>query len=133
MNRLLATSTIEDCRFFLLLSITGHVSLFPLLFTSFENVTKVFLVLTYSLVSYALLSALFTDPKTKNKTSLLQFWVWERFYLYGLVVVALFECCLHSVIDPSGTMPFLPLLCMSVYCSLGILYVWILFVVASFK
>ena len=59
LNRLLATSSIEDGRHFLLLSITGHVSLFPLLFTQFENVAKVFLVLTYSMASYAFLSSLF--------------------------------------------------------------------------
>nr|CAG4651009.1 EOG090X06YP [Simocephalus serrulatus] len=128
---LLAASSHEDCRHFLLLSITGHVSLFPLLFTPFENVTKVVLVLAYSLASYAFLSALHYDPKSKN--TLVTFRSWERLFLYGLVVVALFECCIHSIIDPSGRLPFLPLLIMSVYCAVGVIYVWILFVISSLK
>nr|CAG4649365.1 EOG090X06YP [Scapholeberis mucronata] len=128
---LLAASSHQDCRLFLLLSITGHVSLFPLLFTPFENVTKVVLVLAYSLASYSFLAALHYDAKSKN--TLVKFRPWERAYLYGLVVVALFECCLHSLVDPSNRLPFLPLLVMSVYCAVGVIYVWLLFVTSSMK
>lgn len=130
-NRLLAVSSPDDGRLFLLLSITGHVSLFPLLFTPFENVTKVVLVLAYSLASYAFLTALHCDPKSKS--SRLQFRPWERIYLGGLVGVALFECCLHSLVDPAGNLPFLPLLVMSVYTSVGVLYVWLSFAIESLR
>lgn len=131
VQRLLAASSHQDCRLFLLLSITGHVSLFPLLFTPFENVTKVVLVLAYSLASYSFLAALHYDAKTKD--TLVKFRPWERAYLYGLVVVALFECCLHSLVDPSNRLPFLPLLVMSVYCAVGVIYVWLLFVTSSMR
>nr|CAG4637044.1 EOG090X06YP [Ceriodaphnia reticulata] len=128
---LLAVSSHEDCRLFMLLSVTGHVSLFPLLLTPFENVVKTVLVLTYSLASYSFLSALHYDPKSKS--TLIKFRSWERFFLYGLVVVALFECCIHSMVFPSGALPFLPLLIMSVYCAVGVIYVWFLFVISSLK
>ncbi|KAK4002893.1 Dolichyl pyrophosphate Glc1Man9GlcNAc2 alpha-1,3-glucosyltransferase [Daphnia magna] len=128
---LLAVSSQEDCRLFMLLSITGHVSLFPLLFTPFENVLKIVVVLTYSLASYSFLSALHYDPKSKG--TLLKFRSWERFFLYGLGFVALFESCIHSMVDPSGRLPFLPLMIMSVYCAVGIIYVWFSFVIGSLK
>lgn len=131
VDRLLAVSSQEDCRLFMLLSITGHVSLFPLLFTPFENVLKVVVVLTYSLASYSFLSALHYDPK--SKATLLKFRSWERFFLYGLAAVALFESCIYSMVDPSGRLPFLPLMIMSVYCAIGIIYVWLLFVIGSLK
>lgn len=122
---LLAVSSGEDCQLFLLLSITGHVSLFPLLFTSFENVIKIVLVSTYSLASYSFLCALHSRPG--STTSLIRFRIWERIYLYGLVLVALNECCLHSIVDPNDSLPFLPLLIMSVYCAIGVIYVWLVF------
>nr|CAG4641728.1 EOG090X06YP [Eurycercus lamellatus] len=128
---LLAVSSPDDCRLFLLLSATGHVSLFPLLFTPFENVIKAVLVLSYSVSSYSFLVALHYDSKSKR--SLIKFYPWERIYLYGLVVVAMFECCIHSLVDPTGKLPFLPLLAMSVYSAVGVVYVWICFVISSLK
>lgn len=122
-------SSPDDCRLFLLLSITGHVSLFPLLFTPFENVIKGVLVLAYSLASYSFLTALHYDPKSKK--SLVQFKFWERIYLFGLFAVALFECCIHKIVDPSGSLPFLPLLVMSVYTSIGVVYTWLCFAINS--
>lgn len=122
---LLAASSAEECRLFLLLSITGHVSLFPLLFTSFENVIKVVLVSLYSLTSFSFLCTLHSRPG--STISLVRFSVWERIYLYGLALVALNECCLHSIVDQNDSMPFLPLLIMSVYCALGVVYVWLVF------
>ena len=129
-TRLLADSSPRDGRLFLLLSITGHVSLFPLLFTPFENVIKAVLVLAYSLASYSFLVALHCDPKSKS--SRLQFRSWERIYLGGLVGVALFECCLYSIVDPARSLPFLPLMVMSLYTSIGVVYVWLCFVWQSF-
>lgn len=126
---LLAVTSAEDCRLFLLLSITGHVSLFPLLFNSFENVIKIVLVFLYSLASYSFLSTLHSDPNLK--TSFVRFHIWERLYLYGLVFVACNECCLHSIVDRNDDMPFLPLLIMSVYCAAGVIYVWLVFLCNS--
>lgn len=128
---MLAVSSHEDCRLFLLLSITGHVSLFPLLMTQYENITKTVLVLTYSISSYFFLSALHYHSKSKN--TLLTFRPWERIFLYGLIAVALFECCDRRIVNLSGRLPFLPLLIMSVYCAVGIVYIWVLFIVGSFR
>ena len=129
--RLCSVSGASDCRLFLLLSITGHVSLFPLLFTAFENVIKVVLVTGYSLASYAFLSTLLSDPKTKR--SRVTFSRLERLYLLGLALVAAYECCLHWLTGLNQRLPFLPLLIMSVYCALGIVYVWILWMMETLQ
>nr|CAG4650184.1 EOG090X06YP [Sida crystallina] len=128
---LCATSGAGDCRLFLLLSITGHVSLFPLLFTPFENVIKVVLVTGYSLASYAFLVALHSEAKSKR--SRVSFSGLERAYLLGLLTVGFFECCLHSALGLNQRLPFLPLLTMSVYCAVGVVYVWILLMLESFQ
>nr|CAG4647935.1 EOG090X06YP [Moina brachiata] len=128
---LLAILNPHDARLFLILSITGHVSLFPLLFTPFENVIKVVVIAGFSIASYSFLAALHYDEKAK--VTLVNFKSWEKIYLAGLVFVGLFESCLHSFFDPLGHLPFLPLLIMSVYCSVGILYVWVLLSFATLK
>lgn len=122
--RLLAVLNPQDGRLFLILSITGHVSLFPLFFTPFENVIKLFVIAGFSLASYAFLKSLHYDGKTKATLLILK--PWEKIYLAGLFLVGLFESCIHPLIDSLSHLPFLPLMIMSVYCSVGILYVWAL-------
>nr|CAG4644824.1 EOG090X06YP [Leptodora kindtii] len=128
---LFATTSASDCRLYLLLSVIGHTSLFPLLFTSFENVIKVIAVLLFSIASYSFLVALHCNPR--SKASMIKFYPWERIYFFGLVLVAFYECCLHSLLGVNFSLPFLSLLVMSVYCAVGVLYVWILFVIETFK
>nr|CAG4646289.1 EOG090X06YP [Macrothrix elegans] len=128
---LLAVSTPTDCRLFLVLSAAGHTSLFPLLFTPFECTLKVFLVFTFWLASYAFLVALLYEPKIKK--SLLEFHIWERLYMYGLIVVGFIECLSNSIFTPFDKFPFLPLLLMSVYCAVGVIYVWLLFMAKALK
>nr|CAG4640893.1 EOG090X06YP [Eulimnadia texana] len=117
---LLAVLDAEDCRLYLLLSITGHVSLLPLLFTQFENVLKIFMVLLFSLASYAYLATLFRNSGRSVNFSRL-----ELCYLLGLIPVALFECLSHAI--AFSHWQFLPLLGMSVYCAMGVVYFAFLF------
>lgn len=129
--RLLAASSAADGRLFLLLSVTGHVSLFPLLFTPFENVAKTVLVAAYSLASYSLLYAWHGDASTQR--SRLVFGRAERFYAAGLAAVGAFEFGLHRLTGLDRSLPFLPLMLMSVYCAVGVLYVWFLLAAEAFR
>lgn len=128
---LLAASSAADGRLFLLLSVTGHVSLFPLLFTPFENVAKTVLVAAYSLASYSLLYAWHGDASTQR--SRLVFGRAERFYAAGLAAVGAFEFGLHRLTGLDRSLPFLPLMLMSVYCAVGVLYVWFLLAAEAFR
>lgn len=53
--------------------------------------------------------------------------------MLGLVVVALFESIIHRIVDTTGSLPFLPLMIMSVYTAVGVLYAWLYFALESFK
>ncbi|RXN27036.1 putative dolichyl pyrophosphate Glc1Man9 c2 alpha-1,3-glucosyltransferase [Labeo rohita] len=55
---LLAVESREDARIFLILSITGHYSLFPLLFTTQELPIKIFLMLLFTIFSVTSLKTL---------------------------------------------------------------------------
>uniref|UniRef100_A0A8C1E3Q4 Alpha-1,3-glucosyltransferase n=1 Tax=Cyprinus carpio carpio TaxID=630221 RepID=A0A8C1E3Q4_CYPCA len=56
---LLAVESREDARIFLILSITGHYSLFPLLFTTQELPIKILLLLLFTIFSLTSLKTLF--------------------------------------------------------------------------
>nr|CAG4635478.1 EOG090X06YP [Artemia franciscana] len=117
---------------FIILSITGHISLFPLLFTAFESVFKVLLVSFYTCFSVSCLSIL--HFKNKGSFDFLREYLnkLELFYLLGLVPVALHEVFMYKFTGLHEQMPFLPLLVMSFYCGIGIFYCWIILLVRLF-
>lgn len=53
----------------------------------------------------------------------------ENAYLFGLLVPFAYEIGLQYLFRLDKTLPFLPLLLTSVYCSIGIIYFWIKFYV----
>lgn len=100
----------EPNLFFLILT-TGTVSLFPLLFTPAEIILKaIILILHLSLTSQIL--------------RLQKFRIYEIFYLIGFIGVYLFENLGIAVLP---NYPFLPLLLVSDYCFLGVLYCYMKF------
>ncbi|XP_075994024.1 dolichyl pyrophosphate Glc1Man9GlcNAc2 alpha-1,3-glucosyltransferase isoform X2 [Genypterus blacodes] len=112
---ILAVESREDAGTFLLLSITGHYSLFPLLFTPAELPIKVGLMLMFTLYSVVALRKLFSGHRALLRPL-------EVAYLLGLVVLAV-GCELVFPLSPwQHKLPFLPLLATSVYCSFGVCY-----------
>ncbi|XP_061659668.1 probable dolichyl pyrophosphate Glc1Man9GlcNAc2 alpha-1,3-glucosyltransferase isoform X1 [Syngnathoides biaculeatus] len=112
---LLAVESSEDAGIFLLLSTSGHYSLFPLLFTPAELPIKYALMMLFTIFSFAALGKLHS-----TQGSLLH--PLEVVYLSGLVAVAI-GCELVFPLSPwQQKLPFLPLLATSVYSSLGVCY-----------
>ncbi len=49
----------------------------------------------------------------------------KSFYLVGLCLVAVYTTFVHSFTPFADRLPFLPLMMLSVYCSVGLIYSWI--------
>lgn len=112
---ILAVESREDAGIFLVLTTTGHYSLFPLIFTAAELPIKVCLMLIFTIFSFSALRELH-----RAQGSLLR--PLEVVYLLGLVAVAI-SCELVFPLSPwRHKLPFLPLLVTSVYCAVGISY-----------
>ncbi|KAL5713417.1 dolichyl-P-Glc:Glc1Man9GlcNAc2-PP-dolichol alpha-1,3-glucosyltransferase [Ranunculus cassubicifolius] len=139
-----AVQSLEDARHYFLLSIVSCYSMFPLLFEAKEYPIKVLLLILHSLLMWAGFASLFgknTPPKTltskKMKVKISRGkssdagveggtvigWV-ELGYLVGLVGVELWGLILHRYLL-GNRLPFLPLMLVSVYCSVGIMYSWL--------
>lgn len=90
----------------------GSYSLFPLLFQPAEVPLKLLVFVAHTLVAYAAYGQAVTG-------------LFERLYLCGLGGVFAFAEVIHPIwISPR--LVFSPLLLTSVYCSLGIVYAWLL-------
>lgn len=98
--------------------VSGTAAIFPLLFTPFENVMKTLLVVGHTLVVLA-----YVIPMLKCK------W-FEVLYLLGFVPLIFVEL-ICSIYFPAY--PFLPLICISDYCFLGLFYSYINFYYCSMK
>ncbi|XP_061904805.1 probable dolichyl pyrophosphate Glc1Man9GlcNAc2 alpha-1,3-glucosyltransferase [Entelurus aequoreus] len=114
---LLAVESREDAGIFLVLTTTGHYSLFPLLFTPAELPIKFALMLMFTIFSFAALGRLHSQQSLLRPV--------EVVYLSGLVAVGV-TCELIFPLSPwQQKLPFLPLLVTSVYTSLGVCYSFI--------
>ncbi|XP_041808732.1 probable dolichyl pyrophosphate Glc1Man9GlcNAc2 alpha-1,3-glucosyltransferase [Chelmon rostratus] len=112
---ILAVESREDAGIFLVLTTTGHYSLFPLIFTPAELPIKVLLMLMFVIYSFTALRKLHS-----GQGSLLH--PLESIYLLGLVALAI-ACEIIFPLSPwQQKLPFLPLLVTSVYCSVGVCY-----------
>lgn len=96
----------QDANLFFLTLVTGTVSLFPLLFTPIEVVLKAVIAILHFSLTLQLI------PVAKLKTV-------ELIYLGGFIFVYLFEN-LGPALLPQ--FPFLPLMFVSNYCFLGMVY-----------
>ena len=107
---LLGSTNKQDARWFSLIATVGHLSLFPLLFTSPELISKLLLHIAFLLVMFETVT-----------TSLS---LGEKLYLSLSVPVVIF--CEFITIE---SLPFLPLLIYSLYCASGVIYTYIRFYV----
>ncbi|XP_036444025.1 probable dolichyl pyrophosphate Glc1Man9GlcNAc2 alpha-1,3-glucosyltransferase [Colossoma macropomum] len=115
---LLAVESKEDARTFLILSTTGHFSLFPLLFTAQELPIKILLMLLFTIFSFTSLKKLFSKSGQLVNSV-------EAAYLLGLVPLELICEFIYPLTSWQHTLPFIPLLLTSIYCALGVLYSFI--------
>ncbi|XP_072941795.1 dolichyl pyrophosphate Glc1Man9GlcNAc2 alpha-1,3-glucosyltransferase [Epargyreus clarus] len=122
-----------DGRNFLIMSTVGHYSLFPLLYPKNLLLIKIFMLLTHSSISFSNIPSLYEIPRVKGakKPPPRGFLILpglnriESLYLYGLLIICMYENVLHSILGLDKVLPFLPLMITSVYCAIGIFYSWI--------
>ncbi|GFV17593.1 probable dolichyl pyrophosphate Glc1Man9GlcNAc2 alpha-1,3-glucosyltransferase [Trichonephila clavipes] len=108
----------EEAQLYVFLSIVGHFSLFPLLHLAGETPLKMFLLLLQVVYMLSSLSQLhgFKTLMISNE---------EAIYLCGLVVLQVFYSFSAQILGTEKKLPFLPLMLISTYCAIGILYAWI--------
>lgn len=115
---LLSVGKAGDASIFLILTTTGHYSLFPLLFTAPELPIKILLMLLFTIYSISSLKTLFRKEKPLFN------WM-ETFYLLGLGPLEVFCEFVFPFTSWKLTYSFIPLFLTSVYCAVGITYAWI--------
>jgi len=134
------------CSCFFMSNAVSCYSLFPLLYEAQEYPIKVLLLLLHSVLMWQSFSALFTKDatakavvsakKTDRQVGLKGSssdvvekggfhigWI-GRCYLSGLLVVEIWGQFLHPYLL-GDKLPFVPLLLISIYCALEIMYSWI--------
>ncbi|RUS75620.1 hypothetical protein EGW08_016613 [Elysia chlorotica] len=139
---LLVKHTREDARLFLLLSLTGYYSLFPLLFTPFEDVLKVLMFVQTATFSFLAIQNYYkatvicpppSAPIVARCLGMLRLPLLsdlEGGYLWGLAALRFFNdgILLRMLgIDLLTRLPFLPLMLTSTYCAVGVIYCWLRF------
>ncbi|KAA8515808.1 hypothetical protein F0562_018581 [Nyssa sinensis] len=142
---IVALRSMEDARHYFLLSIVSCYSLFPLLFEAQEYPIKVLLLLLHSILMWFGFSSQFKTTAAKasapgqkrgdkvgknwssstvaKKGGFVVRWI-EKSYLLGLLVVETWGQFLHPILL-GNRFPFLPLMIISIYCALGMMYSWI--------
>ncbi|KAJ9530420.1 hypothetical protein QJQ45_000798 [Haematococcus lacustris] len=114
-----AVSSPSAAQDFLLLSAAGTYGLLPLLYQPQEYPIKLLLLLLYQLLSTSGLSRLHA-PLTKGRL----LGGPARLYLSGFAGLELYCSLVHSWLL-GARLPFLPLMLTSLYCSLGVGWVWL--------
>lgn len=100
----------------LFLSFVGSYSLFPLLFHPELTAIKVFFLIS-SIVTFYITSA--KSDVTANLK------LYETVYLSGFALVFWYEQHLQFAFGLDKLLPFLSLLIVSIYCSVGVMYFWL--------
>jgi len=121
---LLALLSSKYARVYIVLSITGHYALFPLLYQHAETPLKILILLLPTLITLALLKKI---HKVENGFFGLPFVTWyESLYLYGLAPLYLYTEFGHQILGFQEKLPFVPLMMTSFYCSIGVIWSWLL-------
>ncbi|ESQ39100.1 hypothetical protein EUTSA_v10001410mg [Eutrema salsugineum] len=127
---IVAVQSLEDAKHYFLVSIVSCYSLFPLLYEPQEYPIKVLLLLLHSMVMWLGFAAQHGDEKAlkKKKTgdikSKFGIGCFEKSYLMGLVIVETVSQFLHPYFL-GDKFAFMPLMLISTYCAVGIMYSWI--------
>jgi len=108
----------KEAKYFLMLSISGHLSLFPLLFHTQELYTKVFLHIFGTCLAWK-----FT--KQVHKQDVLS-WK-DKFYVFLSLPLFAYAEFFHQFLGLSSRLPFLPLMMYSVYSALAVISTFIRF------
>ncbi|KAB7505799.1 putative dolichyl pyrophosphate Glc1Man9GlcNAc2 alpha-1,3-glucosyltransferase [Armadillidium nasatum] len=117
---LLSLLSREETKYFTILNVISQYSLFPLIFTPEETVLKVTALLLHSSLLFSLLEK-YWRSRFKPSSFLNMY---ELLYILGLLFVFLYNQFIHHLLGLHISLPFLPLMITSVYCSIGILYCW---------
>ncbi|KAL4236972.1 glycosyl transferase [Mactra antiquata] len=128
---LLAIDEKKDAQIFLFMSTIGHYSLFPLLYTQFESPIKICLLVLTTLFNFTSLANVHREAWSYTSLPLLS--TIESIYLLGVIPLELYSSIGHYILGLNHTLPFLPLLLTSVYCSIGVIYCWIKFYMLSYS
>ncbi|KAI8380155.1 glycosyltransferase family 57 protein [Blakeslea trispora] len=118
---LMAANSQINLRIFVVLSLAGIFSLYPLLFHSTETPIK---IATTLLWFCATLPGLAYSVKTPLRHLLSTM---ELYYLIGFFFLQAYTGCVHDLLFGQERLQFLPLMMTSVYCAVGIVYGWTLF------
>lgn len=117
---------VKDHRYFntfLLISTSGHISLFPLLFQPAETLIKVCLFIAYSMMTFALFKIRSQKSGWTYGCTLSPF---QLLYIVVLVLVQVYCTFLHGGLGFLKRYEFLPLLMTSVSCAVGVVWSWLL-------
>lgn len=123
--RVLAVVWRREAQIYLILSIVGHYSLFPLIFTLFELPIKVLFLMIHAIYAFRNLSHLFALDKPAASWTLPLLNRSESLYLVGLLPLFLFDQFLYPCFALSKRFSFVPLMLTSVYCAFGVCYCFV--------
>ena len=115
---LLSVLQFQDAKYSFILSICGYFSLFPLLFHTDLFLIRYSLFLAYISFMYGQFRRLYREPH-------FQLHLLEWLYVLGFLGLPLYEHFVAPFMGLNQKLPFMPLLLTSVYCSLGVLYVFL--------
>ncbi|XP_076467926.1 dolichyl pyrophosphate Glc1Man9GlcNAc2 alpha-1,3-glucosyltransferase-like [Babylonia areolata] len=121
----------RDAQIFLILSTIGHYSLFPLIFTPFENFTKVLLLAMSTIYTFLSLGNIH-GSQSRSYLQLPLLSMLESVYLLGIIPLETYNSFVHHYLGLTERLPFLPLLLTSVYCAVGVSYCWLRFYLLMF-
>ncbi|XP_066980421.1 dolichyl pyrophosphate Glc1Man9GlcNAc2 alpha-1,3-glucosyltransferase isoform X1 [Macrobrachium rosenbergii] len=115
-----------EAQIFVLMSIVGHFSLFPLIFTHHETPIKVLVLILHALITTHTLQSHWDLGKSNHLLPQIHLCSGpETFYVAGLIPLFMYYEFGHRILGLAEKLPFLPLMLISVYCALGIFYAWI--------
>ena len=132
---LLIPTSVQDAKIFVLLTVSGTLGLFPLLFTPRDVITETLLSLSYVAVAWYSLNKQYHGELQRRMTVV-------DYLVLGLMCVSwccayLFFPCLLPLLQLSGitrrNYPFMPLMIISVSCAIGNCYVLCLMCFQLFK
>ena len=113
---------------FLFLTIIGTYSLFPLLTRPQEYLLKISILVAYVLCAIPWLKDVFfyetLDQPRRQVSGSTLLTTWEAGYLWGIIPLEIYSSFIHSYIFGTAW-PFIPLMLISVYSSIGVMYSWL--------